>query len=121
MLSDALHLVIDPPNQPDWRRLGVNLPYEWVEAALVAIDKASIRLCHLPAQKVVSLVIALALYRHKLVKEIVDSLDSALPEAADRCITSSATTQARQRVGADPLRWLSSDIHQPEQSECSFQ
>ena len=57
-----------------------------------------------PAQKVVSLVIALALYRRKLVKEIVDNLDSALPDAADRCITSSATTQARQRVGADPLR-----------------
>lgn len=106
MLSDALSLAIDLPNPPDWSRLGEHLPYEWVEAALEASDKASIRQRRLPAQQVVWLVIALALYRHKSVKEIVDSLDLALPEIADRCITSSATTQARQRVGAEPLRWL---------------
>lgn len=106
MLSDALPLVIALPNPPDWKRLGEQLPYEWVEAALVANGKASIRLRRLPAQQVVWLVIALALYRHKSVKEIVDSLDLAMPELADRCITSSATTQARQRLGAEPLRWL---------------
>lgn len=106
MLSDAIPLAIELRNPPDWRRLGVHLPYEWVEAALAATDKASIRSRRLPAQQVVWLVIALALYRYKSVKEIVDTLDLALPEVADRCITSSATTQARQRVGADPLRWL---------------
>lgn len=106
MLSDALPLVIDLPHPPDWRRLGEHLPYAWVEAALTASEKASIRHRRLPAQQVVWLVIALALYRHKSVKEIVDSLDLALPELADRCITSSATTQARQRVGARPLKWL---------------
>jgi hypothetical protein len=106
MLSDALPLVIDLPNPPDWRRLGEHLPYEWVEAALIASEKASIRQRRLPAQQVVWLVIALALYRHKSVKEIVDTLDLALPELDDRCITSSGTTQARQRVGAKPLRWL---------------
>jgi hypothetical protein len=106
MLSDALPLVIDLPNPPDWRRLGEHLPYGWVEAALAASGKASIRQRRLPAQQVVWLVIALALYRHRSVKEIVDTLDLALPELADRCITSSATTQARQRVGAEPLRWL---------------
>jgi hypothetical protein len=106
MLSDALPLVIDLPHPPDWQRLGTHLPYEWVEAALVASDKASIRHRRLPAQQVMWLVIALALYRHKSVKEIVDSLDLALPEVNDRCITSSATTQARQRVGAKPLKWL---------------
>ena len=106
MLSDALPLVIELPKTPDWGRLGEHLPYEWVEAALVASGKASIRQRRLPAQQVVWLVIALALYRQKSVKEIVDSLDLAMPELADRCITSSATTQARQRLGADPLRWL---------------
>lgn len=106
MLSDALPLVITLPSPPDWRRLGEHLPCEWVEAALVASGKGSIRQRRLPAQQVVWLVIALALYRHKSVKEIVDSLDLAMPELADRCITSSATTQARQRMGAEPLRWL---------------
>lgn len=106
MLSDALPLVIDMPHPPDWRRLGEHLPYEWVEAALVANGKASIRNRRLPAQQVVWLVIALALYRHKSVKEIVDTLDLAMPELADRCITSSATTQARQRIGSEPIQWL---------------
>lgn len=106
MLSDAIPLVIDLPHPPDWRRLGEHLPVEWVEAALLANEKASIRSRRLPAQQVVWLVIALALYRHKSVKEIVDSLDLALPEVAERCITSSATTQARQRMGAAPLKWL---------------
>lgn len=106
MLSDALPLVIDLPNPPDWRRLGEHLPYEWVEAALAANDKASIRQRRLPAQQVVWLVIALALYRHKSVKDIVDSLDLAIPELSNRCITSSATTQARQRIGAEPIKWL---------------
>lgn len=106
MLSAVLPLVIDLPNPPDWKRMGEHLPYEWVDAALVASGKASIRHRRLPAQQVVWLVIALALYRHKSVKDIVDSLDLAMPELADRCITSSATTQARQRIGAEPLRWL---------------
>jgi hypothetical protein len=106
MLSDVIPLTIDLPRPPDWARLGAHLPVDWVDAALAANDKASIRQRRLPAQQVVWLVIALALYRQKSVKEIVDTLDLALPEITDRCITSSATTQARQRMGAEPLRWL---------------
>ena len=86
--------------------MGEHLPFEWVEAALAACDKASIRQRRLPAEQVVWLVIGLAIYRYKSVKEIVDSLDLALSTPDDRCITSSATTQARQRVGAEPLQWL---------------
>jgi hypothetical protein len=85
MLSDALTLLIDLPHPPDWQRLGAHLPYDWVEAARVASDKASIRNRRLPAQQVVWLVIALALHRHKSVKEIVDSPDLALPKIDDRC------------------------------------
>jgi hypothetical protein len=106
MLSDALPLAIELPKPPDFSRLGELLPVEWIEAALVACGKASVRKRRLPAEQVVWLVIALALYRRLPVKEIVDSLDLALPELSDRCITTSATTQARQRLGAQPLRWL---------------
>ncbi|WP_462184063.1 transposase domain-containing protein, partial [Acinetobacter baumannii] len=82
MLSDAIPLVIDLPNPLEWSRLGEHLPYEWVEAALVANDKATIRSRRLPAQQVVWLVIALAIYRHRSVKDILDTLDLALPEVA---------------------------------------
>jgi hypothetical protein len=107
MLSDALSFVTDlPGSPPDWRRLGEHLPYDWIEAALEYKGKASIRVRRLPAQQVVWLVIGLALYRHLSIKEVLDDLDLALPELEGRCVTASAACQARQRVGAEPLRWL---------------
>lgn len=106
MLSDALPLSIELPKVPDFNRLGEHLPVEWIEAALASCGKASLRKRRLPAEQVVWLVIALALYRRLPVKEIVDSLDLAISDVDGRCITSSATTQARQRLGAQPLRWL---------------
>lgn len=106
MLSDLLPLTIDLPRPPDWARMGEHLPYEWVQAALEFSGKVSIRQRRLPAEQVVWLVIGLAIYRAKSIKEIVDSLDLAFASEDGRCITSSATTQARQRVGAEPLQWL---------------
>jgi hypothetical protein len=107
MLSDALSLVTDlPRSPPDWRRLGVHLPYEWIEAALEYKGKASIRVRLLPARQVVWLVIGLALYRHLSIKEVLDDLDLALPELEGRCVTASAACQARERLGAEPLHWL---------------
>lgn len=106
MLSDALPLAVELPKPPDFGRLAEHLPVEWIEAALVASGKASVRRRRLPAEQVVWLVIALALYRRLPVKEIVDSLDLALADLDGRCITTGATTQARKRLGAQPLRWL---------------
>ncbi len=106
MLSDSLLLSSDLPIPPDWRRLGEHLPYEWIEQALVLTDKASIRQRRMPAQQVVWLVIALALYRHHSIAEVVADLDLALPGMEERFVTASAITQARQRLGAEPLQWL---------------
>ena len=106
MLSDYLSLAIDLPYPPDFARLGEHLPYDWIEAAVTSTDKASIRQRRLPAEQVVWLVIALAIYRYKSVKEIVDSLDLAFSKTGEKCITSGATTQARQRLGEEPLKWL---------------
>lgn len=122
MLSDELALTVDLPHPPDFARLGEHLPYEWVEAALTATDKASIRHRRLPAEQVVWLVIGLAIYRYKSVKEIVDSLDLAFFKPEEKCITSGATTQARQRLGPEPLKWLfeTSAIRWIEQDQAKF-
>ncbi len=106
MLSDALPLVTVELPAPDWGRLGEHLPNEWIERALGYTGKASIRQRRLPAQQVVWLVIALALYRHRSVRQIVAELDFALPDLDERCVTDSAVTQARQRLGETPLEWL---------------
>lgn len=107
MHEEAISLCSDVPRSPpDWRRLVDRLPGEWIEQALHYSGKASIRRRRLPAQQVVWLIIALAVYRHLSIKEILDDLDLALPDLNDRCVTSSGVSQAKERLGAEAMRWL---------------
>lgn len=106
MLDDALHFLADGLESPDWRRLGEHLPYDWIEEAVVCTHTVSIRHRRLPAEQVVWLVIALAMYRHKSIGEVLDDLGLALPDAQAPFVTKSAAAQARQRLGAEPLQWL---------------
>ncbi|KQV59385.1 MULTISPECIES: IS4 family transposase [unclassified Duganella] len=106
MLDDALHFLVQAQECPDWARLGQHLPCEWVEQAVAYTGKASIRQRRLPAEQVVWLVVALALYRHQSISEVVDDLDLALPDAQVPFVSKSAVAQARQRLGAEPLRAL---------------
>lgn len=108
MLSTPLSLFLDvePALAPDFRRLGEHLPFAWIEQAVAYSGKMSIRHRRLPAEQVVWLVIALALFRHQSISEVVDELDLALPNAAESFVTKSAITQARDRLGIEPLKWL---------------
>lgn len=106
ILSDAILFANEVPEPFDWNRLGEHLPYEWIEAALAAKGKASIRHRRLPAQQVVWLVIALALYRHRSIGEVLAELDLALPDATAPFVTDGAVTRARKRLGAEPVEWL---------------
>lgn len=106
MLNDALHFLVDATEKPDWARLGQHLPYAWIEQAVGYTGKASIRKRRLPAEQVAWLVIALALYRHQSISEVVDDLDLALPDATSPFVSKSAVAQARQRLGAEPLKAL---------------
>lgn len=77
---------------------------DWIAQALGATGKASIRRRKLPAEHAVWLVIGLALFRHmplwQVVQEMALTLDGqALPAP-------SASVQARQRLGAEPLAHL---------------
>jgi hypothetical protein len=106
MLDEAVHFLAEAQESPDWDRLGQHLPYEWIEQAVAHTGKASIRHRRLPAEQVVWLVIALALYRHQSISEVLDDLDLALPDAQVPFVTKSAIAQARQRLGAAPLQVL---------------
>jgi len=87
-------------------RLAEHLPLAWIEQALAATGKASIRRRRLPAEQVVWLVIALALYRHQSMPEVLATLDLALPSPSEQAVCKSAVTQARQRLGAEPMAQL---------------
>lgn len=106
MLVDDLRPLVESQPPLEWDRLGQHLPYEWIERAIQASGSASIRRRRLPAQQVVWLVIALALYRHQSISEVVDELDLALPTPHASFVSKSAVAQARQRTGAAPLAWL---------------
>jgi len=106
MLADILPLTTADLPTPDWQRLGEHLPCEWIDQALSHTGTASVRRRRLPAQQVVWLVIALALYRRHSVRQVLAELDLALPDLNDSCVTDSAATQARQRLGESPLMWL---------------
>lgn len=106
MDPNAFLLPSELPIAPDWRRLGEHLPCDWIEAALANSGHASIRKRRLPAEQVVWLVIAMAIYRHRSIRQVVAELDLALPDLKERCVSDSAVTQARQRLGEDALAWL---------------
>lgn len=105
-ISDAILLANEVPVPFDWHRFGEHLPLAWIEAALAANGKASIRRRRLPAEQVVWLVIALALYRHRSVGDVLAELDLALPNVETPFVTDGAATRARQRLGAGPIEAL---------------
>src|SRR5258705_941787 len=107
MLSAHLTYLIEAQEPvADLSRLAEHLPYEWIEHAVRATGTASLRRRRLPAEQVVWLVIALAMYRHWSISEVLDSLDLALPDEAAPFVSKSAVAQARQRIGEAPLAWL---------------
>ena len=106
MLSSHLTFLLEAQRPANPSRLAEHLPYEWIERAVQATGVASIRRRRLPAEQVVWLVIALAMYRHWSISEVLDNLDLALPDHASPFVSKSAVAQARQRIGEAPLAWL---------------
>lgn len=90
MFDDALHFLVRSQEDPDWARMGQHLPYEWVEQTVAYTGKASIQQRRLPAEQVVWLVVALALYRHQSISEVIDNLDLALPDVQAPFVSKSA-------------------------------
>lgn len=82
------------------------MPVEWIEQAVQCTEATSIRHRRLPAEQVVWLMVALALYRHKSISEVLDDLGLAVPDSQTPFVSKSAAAQARQRLGSDPLKWL---------------
>jgi hypothetical protein len=114
MFSSQLHATTEILPVAGLDRLAEHLPMAWIEQALSATGTASIRRRRLPAEQVVWLVIALALYRHQSMPEVLATLDLALPSATEQPVSKSAVTQARQRLGASPL------AHLFDQSACAW-
>ncbi len=77
---------------------------DWIEQALLVSGKASIRRRKLPAEQGVWLVIGLSLYRQLPMWQVVHQLSLSLD--AQTLPAPSASVQARQRLGSQPLQEL---------------
>ncbi|CAN7783310.1 IS4 family transposase [Cupriavidus necator] len=106
MLSEHVNATLEMNQPASFARLGEHLPMAWVEQALAATGTASVRRRRLPAEQVVWLVIALALYRHQSIPDVLETLDLALPNEANSFVSKSGVAQARDRLGDAPLLWL---------------
>ena len=78
---------------------------EWVAEALEATGSATVRRRRLPAEQVVWLVIGMALFRKWPIHDLVGHLDLVLP-GPKRTVVPSSVTEARTRLGGDPIARL---------------
>ncbi|MFH1176720.1 MAG: IS4 family transposase [Acidobacteriota bacterium] len=105
----------------DYVSLGVlaaKVPQDRVEAALAATGKTSLRQRDLPAQVVVYYVIALALYMQSSYREVLRCLLEGVqwlqgPLSRIRVAGKSGISQARTRLGAEPLKHLHDAVVRP--------
>lgn len=79
----------------------------WIEEALQSTGTATIRRRRMPAEQTVWLLLGMAVLRDLPIAAVARQLDVALPGAdGSRTVASSALTQARARLGPEPMEWL---------------
>lgn len=87
-------------------RFGASIPEAWIEEALTATGTASIRHRKLPAEQVVWLVLGMAMFQDRSIRDVVDHLGLVLPGDGKDSLAPSAVSNARGRLGPEPLKWL---------------
>jgi hypothetical protein len=90
-----------------WPNLIKHFNPAWVDEALAATGTATIRRRRLPADRTVWLVLGMAVMRDLPITAVARQLDVALPASdGSRTVAGSAISQARARLGPDPMEWL---------------
>src|SRR5580765_157312 len=105
----------------DYISLGViakTFPVSKIHSVLAATGTASIRHRDLPAHVVVYYVIALALYMHSSYREVLRCLLEGVqwlldPSTTVKVAGKSGISQARTRLGWEPVRQLHDDVVKP--------
>lgn len=84
-----------------------HIPTEWIESALLLSTKASIRRRRLPADQVLWLVLGMAIFRNEPIEEVAQRLNICSEGLASECLLAkSGLSNARQRLGEAPIKWL---------------
>jgi len=104
LLQNTLNETLAAMPASGMAELGSLIDPAWIEQALHATGKASIRRRKLPAEHAVWLVIGLALFRHMPLWQVVQEM--ALTLNGQDLPVPSSSVQARQRLGCEPLAHL---------------
>ena len=79
----------------------------WVEEALLSTGTATLRRRRMPAEQTIWLVLGMAVMRDLPISAVARQLEIALPASdGSRTVASSALSQARTRLGSEPMEWL---------------
>ena len=105
-LKQALACVAEAPRPETLDTFRACIDQAWIRQALDATGTASLRKRRLPAEQVVWLVLGMAILRDRSIVSVAESLDIALAGARGPSAAPSAVSQARDRLGAEPLEWL---------------
>ena len=106
ILEEALRIVAEYGDAAKLEKMKKHLDPAWIEEALELSDHATLRRRRFPAEQVVWLVVGMALLRDWPIEYVVDRLDIALPDRKETRAAKSSISQARKRVGEDPLAYL---------------
>lgn len=77
---------------------------EWIEQALAATGTASVRRRRFPAEQAVWLVVGAALFADRSIQDIAEHMGLVVPGTPR--VAPSAVSQARYRIGQEPIEWL---------------
>jgi len=105
-LRKALARVADVPRPEAFDDFRRHIDPAWVREALAATGTATLRRRRLPAEQVVWLVLGMALFRNRSITEVAGGLDLALPARRGPTAAPSAVSQARTRLGEEPMAAL---------------
>ena len=84
-----------------------NIPIEWVESAIKLSSSDTISRRRLPADQVLWLVLGMAIFRDEPIHEVARRLNICAQGLASLdLLARSGVTEARKRLGADPVEWL---------------
>lgn len=103
-LSEVLFALCELGPTRGIERFASSLDPEWIEHALEATGTASIRRRKIPADQVVWLVLGMCLFADRSVTAVVDHLKLTL--LGVKSLARSAVSDARVRLGSEPMRWL---------------
>jgi hypothetical protein len=98
--------VLTAPSEDFLPKFIASLDPDWIDEALAATGTATIRRRRLPAEQVVWLVIGMCIFRDLSMRELVATMDLALPGSRGIRVAPSSIIQARERLGDEPIRWL---------------